>query len=143
MVATLCLYGMQDMADFSSPRAITQYITFEKLKASDLMYSQPADGLLNFCCSMEGLYHTAGPQLNYIHVSAIITASAKVWKLAHSNRNFQHSDFQLRSSLQAVFQHGLNHLKPSMQSMGAQEISNILCSSALVSASTLTSMCRT
>lgn len=58
--------------------------------------------------------------------------SSQLWPVSgrQRNRNFQHSDPKLRSSVEAVFQQSLKRLQPMMQGMGAQTVSNLVWSSA-------------
>lgn len=122
---------MQGISKSCSPAQLTSYIKNQQKRAVDSMRGfQPATALLTFCSSMEDMYHTIGCDLDEIHISAIITALANVCAAAQHNRNFQHNDPKLRSSVEGRLQQSLKQLQPMMQGMGAQVVSKILWSSA-------------
>ncbi|KAL3143914.1 hypothetical protein ABBQ32_003730 [Trebouxia sp. C0010 RCD-2024] len=121
----------QGLGSTCSPAQITAYIKQEKQKTVEsLQHSQPGFAILAFCSSMQHLHCTAGPQMNYINLSAVTTALAHVWTAAQLHHKFQEDDSKLRSSIEAVCQQSLTQLQPMMQDMDVQGISNIVWSSA-------------
>ncbi|MCJ1368708.1 hypothetical protein MMC16_007853 [Acarospora aff. strigata] len=124
------LTGAAPLGRLPSPPQITAYIKAQKEKALDSMRGfKPATALLIFCSSMQHLYRTASCQLNYIHMSAIITALGHVWPAAQRHPSWQNQP-QARHSAEALYDQSLKQLQPMLQDMGARQISNILWSSA-------------
>ncbi|DBA89015.1 TPA: hypothetical protein ACH3X2_000231 [Trebouxia sp. C0005] len=91
---------------------------------------QPHKALLIFYASMEHLCSAAGPILNYINLSAIITATAQLWASAQANSSFKLSANMAGFELKPFYCSILLRLKPMLPDVGAQAVSNILWSSA-------------
>ncbi|KAL3149807.1 hypothetical protein ABBQ38_013632 [Trebouxia sp. C0009 RCD-2024] len=121
----------QGLGSLSSPAQITAYIKREKQKTVEsLRHSQPGLAILAFCSSMQHLHCTAGPQMNYINLSAVIAALAHVWTAVQLHRKLQDDDSKMRSSIEAVCQQSLTQLQPMMQDMDVRGVINIVWSSA-------------
>ena len=113
------------------PAQVSSYIKDQQRMASaGVRGHQPDKALLGFYASMEQLCSVARPLLNYISLSAIITATAQLWTTAQANSSFKPSadtaDFELKQFYCSI----LLQLKPMLPSVGAQAVSNILWSSA-------------
>ena len=79
---------------------------------------------------MEHLCSVAGPLLNDISLSAIITAAAQLWTSAQANNSFTPSAHSAAFELNHFFYNILRQLQPVPSDVGAQSVSNILWSSA-------------
>ena len=88
---------------------------------------QPDKALLGFYASMEHLCSVAGPLLNHINLSAIITATAQLWTSAQAKSSFKPGG---NSAAFELFCSILLQLEPMLPDVGAREASNILWSSA-------------
>ncbi len=91
---------------------------------------QPDQALLGFYASMEHLCSVAGPLLDHISLSAIITATAQLWTSAQANSSFKPNDNSAAFELKRVYCSTLLQLKPMLPIVEARQISNILWSSA-------------
>ena len=91
---------------------------------------QPDQALLGFYASMEHLCSVAGPLLNHISLSAIITATAQMWTSAQANSRFKLTANMAGLELNRFYCSTLLQLEPKLPDVGAREISNILWSSA-------------
>ncbi|KAA6421658.1 MAG: hypothetical protein FRX49_08601 [Trebouxia sp. A1-2] len=79
---------------------------------------------------MEHLCSVAQPFLNYINLSAIITATAQLWTTARAKSSFQPSANMAGFDLKQFYSSILLQLEPMLPDVGAQAVSNILWSSA-------------
>ena len=91
---------------------------------------QPDKALLSFYASMEHLCSVAGPLLNYINPSAIITATAQLWTAAQANSSFKPSANSAAFELERFHCSILLQLETMLPDVGAREASNSLWSSA-------------
>ena len=121
---------MQDLGSLSSPPQITAYMKAPEKKALDSMHGcMPGTALLTLCSSMQDLYCTASCEVNYIHISTVITALGRVRPAAQ--RHFAQQDQpQACHAADALYRLSLEQLQPMLQDMDAQGISNIMLSSA-------------
>jgi len=111
------------------PAQVTTYIKEQqKMALAGVRGRQPDKALLSFYASMAHLCSVAGPLLDHISLSAIITATAQLWTTAQPNSSFKPS----ASNAQMMHFCGsiLLQLKPMLPDAKAQAVSNILWSSA-------------
>ncbi len=113
------------------PAQISAYIKEQQRMAlAGVRGHQPDKALLGFYASMENLCSVAGPLLDYISLSAIITATAKLWTSAQANSSFKPSANMLDSGMKHLYCSILLELKPKLPGVDARAVSNILWSSA-------------
>lgn len=94
--------------------------------------SDPERALQDFISDMEQLCSGAKSMLNYIHISAVFSASAKVLVTALGNRNF-HSVQQAAHHGVAAFLCDMSHLlHPMLTETAARNVSSILWASAKI-----------
>ncbi|DBA88942.1 TPA: hypothetical protein ACH3X2_000174 [Trebouxia sp. C0005] len=110
------------------PAQISSYIKEQQKMA--LGGHQPLQALLSFCASMEHLCSVARPFLNYINLSAIITATAQLWTTAQAKSSLQPSANMAGFDLKQFYSKVLLQLEPMLPDVGARAVSNILWSSA-------------
>ncbi|KAA6421657.1 MAG: hypothetical protein FRX49_08600 [Trebouxia sp. A1-2] len=79
---------------------------------------------------MEHLCSVARPFLNYINLSAIITATAQLWTTAQAKSSLQPSANMAGFDLKQFYSKVLLQLEPMLPDVGARAVSNILWSSA-------------
>jgi len=80
------------------PAHVTTHITEQQRMAlADVRGHQPDKALLGFYASMKHLCSAAGPLLNHINLSAIITATAQLWTSAEANSSFKPSAARLQA----------------------------------------------
>ena len=91
---------------------------------------QPEKALQGFYAYMEHLCSVAGPLLNHINLSAIITATAQLWTSAQANSSFKPSANTAGIEMKRFYCSVLVWLHPKLLDAGAQAVSNILWSSA-------------
>ena len=91
---------------------------------------QPDQALLGFYASMVHLCSVAGPLLDHISVSAIITATAQLWTSAQANSSFKLTANMAGLELNRFYCSTLLQLEPKLPDVGAQAVSNVLWSSA-------------
>ena len=128
---TLSLQAIQELGKMPDPPQITAYIQAQERKAIASMHGfKPGTALASFCSSMEDLYSTSECEVNYIHISAIITALGRIWPAAQRSPCFQQDQPQTRRNAEAVYHQSLKQLQPKLQDIGARAISNIMFSSA-------------
>ncbi|DBA88943.1 TPA: hypothetical protein ACH3X2_000175 [Trebouxia sp. C0005] len=115
----------------NNPAQISTYIKEQqKMALAGVRGHQPLQALLSFCASMEHLCSVAQPFLNYINLSAIITATAQLWTTARAKSSFQPSANMAGFDLKQFYSSILLQLEPMLPDVGAQAVSNILWSSA-------------
>ena len=102
----------------------------QRMASAGVRGRQPDKALLGFYASMEHLCSVAGPLLNHINLSAIVTATAQLWTLAQANSSFKPSADKVASGLTHLYSSTLLQLEPMLPNVEAQQISNILWSSA-------------
>ena len=78
---------------------------------------------------MDGLLSRPGLRTDYIHFSAITTAAAHIWTEAQCSDRFRASA-DVSEKLKALSQRYLHSLQTLLADMEAQQISNVLWSSA-------------
>ena len=121
-------FRLQKMRD---PPQVTAYIKEQQRMAlAGARGRQPDKALLGFYASMEHLCSVAGPLLDHISLSAIITATAQLWTSAQANTSFKPSADKTKSGLMHLYLGTLLQLKPMLPDVEARQISNILWSSA-------------
>ena len=90
LLTVLRLSGMQDVSVLSDPPQVTVWIKAQERKAVASMRGyHPGTALVDFCSSMQDLYSTRKCEVNYIHISAIITALGHVWSPAQRSPSFR------------------------------------------------------
>ena len=127
------LLAMQDsrFQQIHRPAHVTTYIKEQQRTAlAGVRGHQPDKALLGFYASMEHLCSIAGPLLDYISLSAIITATVQLWGTAQANSSFKPSANMAGFELNHFYCSILLQLKPKLPDVGAQAVSNILWSSA-------------
>ncbi len=113
------------------PAQVTTYIKEQQRMAlAGVRGHQPFKALLSCYASMEHLCSTAEPLLDYISLSAIITATAQLWTTAQAHSSFKPSANSAAFELKRFCCIIVLQLEPMMSAVGAREISNILWSSA-------------
>ncbi len=125
--------AMQDfrIKKMRHPAQISTYIAEQQSTAlAGVRAHQPGQALMSFYASMEHLCSIAGPLLNYINLSAIITATAQLWTSAQANISFKTSANKVGIEMTRFFGSTLLWLKPMLPDVEAQAVSNILWSSA-------------
>ena len=107
---------MQDLGSLSSPPQITAYIKAHEKQALHSMHGfKPGTALLTFCSSTQGLHCTASCEVNYIHISAIMTALGRVWPAAQHHSESQQDQRQARHAAEALYHQSLKQLQPMLQ----------------------------
>ncbi len=127
------LLALQDsrIQTMRHPAQVTAYIKEQQTMAlAGVRGHQPYQALLSFYASMEHLCSVAGPLLNNISLSAIITATAQLWTSAQANSSFKPSANSAAFELNRFYYNILHQLQPMPSDVGAQSVSNILWSSA-------------
>jgi len=127
------LLDVQDsrVKKMSHPAQVTTYIKEQQRMAlAGVRGQRPDQALLGFYAFMGHLCSTAGPLLNYISLSAIITATAQLWTSAQANSSFKPKAISVAFELKRFWRVLLLQLEPMTSAVGAREISNILWSSA-------------
>jgi len=89
---------------------------------------------------MEHLCSIAGPLLNYINLSAIITATAQLWTSTQANISFKTSANKVDIEMTRFYCSTLLWLKPMLPDFEAQAVSNI-CGLQQSLGSTLMPLC--
>ena len=119
------------MLGLSDPRHINTYIT-QQMKAAMLAVRglDPGDAMFAFLTNMQELSSVTAASMNYINVSTIFTATAKVWVAAQRNPKFAPVQQEAYRHVMALLASLLQMLQPMMPQMEAQAVSNILWSSA-------------
>lgn len=78
---------------------------------------------------MDALVLSAGHRMNHVHFAAISTATAQLWVSVRQNiKHASHSGIDQK--LQFLYKQCVQGLQPLLADMAAQEISNVLWSSA-------------
>ena len=115
-------------------RDLPQFTTYikaqQRMALAGVRGHQPDKALLSFYASMEHLCSVAGPLLNYINLSAIITATAQLWTAAQANSSFKPSANSAAFELERFHCSILLQLETMLPDVGAREASNSLWSSA-------------
>ncbi|DBB06787.1 TPA: hypothetical protein ACH3X3_009452 [Trebouxia sp. C0006] len=115
------------------PAQVSAYIKEQQRMAlAGVRGRQPTKALLVFYASMENLCSVARPLLDYISLSAIITATAKLWTSAQANSSFKPNADMLDFEMKHLYCSILLQLKPMLPDAKAQAVSNILWSSAKI-----------
>ena len=113
------------------PAQVSSYIKEQqKMALAGVRGHQPHKALLSFYASMEHLCSVAGSLLDYISLSAVITATAQLWTSAQANSSFKPSANMAGFELKHFHRSTLLQLKPLLPDIEARQISNILWSSA-------------
>ncbi len=113
------------------PAQVTTYIKEQQRMAlAGVRGHRPDQALLSFYASMEHLCSVAGPLLNDISLSAIITATAQLWTPAQANSSFKPKANSVAFELKRFWGVLLLQLEPMTSAVGARQVSNILWSSA-------------
>ena len=115
----------------SDPRHINTCIS-QQMKAAigAVRGLDPGDVMFAFLTDMQQLSSVTASSMNYINVSTIFTATAKVWVAARRNPKFAPVQQEAHRHVMALLASLLQTLQPMMPDMGAQAVSNILWSSA-------------
>ena len=80
---------------------------------------------------MRDLLSAPGLHINYIHFSAVITASTHIWAAAqHRHSDSFRGHVALLKKLEALYQRCVQGLRPLLADMSAREISNVVWASA-------------
>ena len=113
------------------PAHVTAHIKEQKgMALAGVRGRQPDKALLSFFASMEHLCSAAGPLLNHISLSAVITATAQLWTSAQANSSFKPSANMAGFELKHLYRSTLFQLEPVLPDIEARQISKILWSSA-------------
>ncbi len=127
------LLAVQDfrVKKMSHPSHVTTYIKEQqRIASTGVRGRRPDEALLSFYASMEHLCSTAGSLLDYISLSAVITAIAQLSPSAPAKSGFKPSANSAAFELKRFWGVLLLQLEPMTSAVGAREISNILWSSA-------------
>jgi hypothetical protein len=123
------------------PAQVSTYIAEQQRMAlAGVRAHQPGQALLSFYASMEHLCSIAGPLLNYINLSAIITATAQLWTSTQANISFKTSANKVDIEMTRFYCSTLLWLKPMLPDFEAQAVSNI-CGLQQSLGSTLMPLC--
>ena len=125
--------GVQDsrFQNMHRPAHVTARIKEQQRMAlAGVRGRQPDKALLGFYASMEHLCSVAGPFLNHINLSAIITATAQLWTSAQANSSFKPSAYTAGIEMKRFYCSVLVWLQPMVPDIEARQISNVLWSSA-------------
>ena len=114
------------------PAQVSTYIKEQQRTAlAGVRGHQPDKALLSFYASMEHLCSVARPLLlDYISLSAVITATAQLWTSAQANSSFKLSANMTGFELKHLYRSTLLQLEAVLPDIEARQISNILWSSA-------------
>ena len=113
------------------PAQVSTYIKEQqKMALAGVRGHQPDKALLSFYASMEHLCSVAGPLLNHINLSAIITAIAQLCITAQANSSLKPSAIMAGFELKHLYRSTPLQLEPVLPDIEARQISNILWSSA-------------
>ena len=115
----------------SDPRHINTYIS-QQTKAAILAVRglDPGSATFTFITNMQELLSVTASSMDYINISTIFSATAKVWVAAQRNPKFAPVQQEAYRHVTALLASLLQMLQPMMPQMGAQAVSNILWSSA-------------
>ena len=115
----------------SDPRQINKCIS-QQFKAAVWAVKglDPGDAMFAFLTNMQDLSSVTASSMNYINISTVFSATAKVWVAARRNPKFAPVQQEAYRHVMALLASLLQMLQPMMPEMGAQAVSNILWSSA-------------
>ena len=115
----------------SDPRLINTHISQQMKAATGAVRGlDPGDAMFAFLTDMQQLSSVVASSTNYINISTIFSATAKVWVAAQSNSKFAPGQQEAFRHVMALLASLLQMLQPMMPEMGAQAVSNSLWSSA-------------
>ena len=119
------------ISGLSDPRQINARISQQMKAAMGAVRGlDPGDAVFAFLTNMQELSSVTASSMDYINVSTIFTATAKVWVAARRNPKFILVQQEAHKHVMALLASLLQMLQPMMPEMGAQAVSNILWSSA-------------
>ena len=90
----------------------------------------PGDAIFTFITDMQQLSSVNASSMDYINISTIFSATAKVWEAARCNPKFAPVQQEAYRHVMALLASLLQMLRPMMPEMEARAVSNILWSSA-------------
>ena len=119
------LSGLED------PRHINTYIS-QQMKTAMLAVRglDPGDAIFTFITDMQQISSVIASSMDYINISTIFSATAKVWVAARCNPKFAAVQQEAHRHVMALLASLLQMLQPMMPEMEARAVSNILWSSA-------------
>ena len=111
----------------SDPKHINMYISQQMKAAMQAVRGfDPGDAMFAFLTNMQDLSSVTASSMNYVNVSTIFTATAKVWMAARRNPKFAPVQQEAHRHVMALLASLLQMLQPMMPQMGAQAVCNIL-----------------
>ncbi|DBA85642.1 TPA: hypothetical protein ACH3X1_005217 [Trebouxia sp. C0004] len=116
---------------FQSARHMTKYIkTNWQLAAHSIRLSSPDKVMEAYYSCMDQMCCQSEKQLNYVHISAIVHGTAKVWTAAGERHSGWVAGVQAEHNLRNFTARMLRRLQPLLPAVGARLAANVLWASA-------------